>query len=215
MQQDKPAASQAVEARVPLSQAKAVVQELDLGEKWTSLLSKDVPGEITRYVIEQARDGRSIDKIRESLGMRSGNDPRWKKIMAAVRAGKRVDATAVFVKWMERNERLGDRVEQMVNDILNEGRPLSKLTLEGLSMISRLQLDTIKMGKELGIFVDGSEKNQGGQGVTIVVQTNIPSPAKEVIIAHQKERESKAKQLLEQYRNPTQPDAPLPGEGNS
>lgn len=193
---------------VAVGVVRELVRGLDLGEKWTGMLAKDVPSQLTNYVVEQARLGKSIDSIRESMGMTSGTDLRWKKIMAAVRQGRKIDATGVFVKWMERNERLGDQVEKMVNEMVNEQKPMSKMMLEGLRMISSLQLDTIKMGKELGIFTDGLEKGQAGQGVTIVVQTNVPMPSKEVIIEHQNAETEKQKALLEQYRNADEIKAP-------
>lgn len=171
-------------------------------ERWSALLSKDVPPEITTYVVEQVSSGRPLDAVRRSLGILSVTDSRWRKIMTAIRAAKRIDATGLFVKWLERNERLGDKINKEVEAVMNNEKPFSKMLFQAISTLSQLQVNTVKLGKELGVFAEAQEKGGGGQGVTIVVSTNVPSPDEKTIIVHQNEQLKKNQALLDQFKKP-------------
>lgn len=161
------------------------------------MLSKDVPSEVTTFVVEAVKRGNELDQIRFALGFKSGNDLRWKKIMTAIRSSRRIDATGIFLKWMERNESWGDRLNEKLNAMIEGEQPINKTLLSALTSISQLQLATVKLGKELGVFAEPKESGGGGQGVTIVVQTNVPSPDPKVIEIHNQERMKKAQELLD------------------
>jgi hypothetical protein len=177
--------------------ARQEIALLDEKQAWTSLQSKDVPVAITGFVVEALKKD-TLDTVRRKLGMPSPTDPRWRKIMTAIRTGQRIDATGIFLQWMTRNEKWADAISAKMDEMIAEDRPFSKMILEGVKAISQLQMDTVKMGKELGVFVDpADQKSAGGQGVTIVVQTNIPSPPKDVIAQHQAMQREKAAVILE------------------
>jgi hypothetical protein len=185
---------------VTFKSAKEIFDVLTVQGKWQQIVSKDVPHEILNFVSTRIKAGKNIDQIREALGMRSPTDVRWRKIMNALRTSKRVDASAIFVKWLERNEEIGDRLNYELNAAIKEKKPLTaKAMVETIRTLSQLQLNTVKLGKELGIFVDPAEKVGQGQ-VTIVVNTNVPSPDEKTIIVHQEERMKKNQELLEMHR---------------
>lgn len=175
------------------------VTELDEGGRWADLQSKDLPMEITNYVAEALTE-RSVDEVRRSLGMKNPTDPRWKKIMTALRTGARVDSVGLFLQWMNRTNRMGEKLEKICTEILDGHRPMSNALFSGLNTLSAMQSNVVKMGKELGVFTDGTGGNQGGQGVTIVVQTNVPHPSREAIVVHQEGLKERGQQLLEKHR---------------
>jgi hypothetical protein len=184
---------------VSLDKARREVAILDERGAWVDLQSKDVPPAIVCWVGDRLKT-ETVDFVRQELGMRSPSDIRWRKIMTALRTGSRVDAAAIFYKWMDRNERLGSKVTEIVEEIFQSGRPMSKLAMEALNTLANLQLTTVKIGKELGVFVDPSDRGGQQGGVTIVVTTNVPSPTKEAIVVHQEESRRKAQDLLEKHR---------------
>lgn len=187
-------------ARALLPSARAWVEKLTAEGAWEKILSKDVPGEVTAFVLEASKEGRSIDQIRNALGIKTSTDARWRKIMTAIRSGKRVDAVAVFHKWMERNERVGDKLSLLLDEMLENEKPVNKFLLMALSTLSTLQRNTVSIGKDLGVFVDPQEKSSGGQGTTIIVQTNVPSPDPKVIEIHNEKRIQQSKEMIEAHR---------------
>ncbi len=182
--------------------AQDAVQDLDDKNAWTDLASKDLPVVITAYVTEALKTA-SIDDVRQTLGMKSPSDPRWRKIMTAIRTGQRIDAAAIFMQWMDRNQRLAIKLDALLNEVLSGQRPFSKMTFEAINALNNLQANTVKMGKDLGVFTDPSDQKNAGQGVTIVVQTLVPSPSKDVIVEHQKKRLEEAQKAIEQNRPKT------------
>lgn len=181
-----------------LPQVREILAAIDAKEgAWANMLSKDVPAEITTFVVEAVKRGNELDQVRFALGFKSSNDNRWKKIMTAIRSSRRIDATGIFLKWMERNESWGDKLNEKLNAMIEGEAPINKTLLSALTSISQLQLATVKLGKELGVFAEPKESGGGGQGVTIVVQTNVPSPDPKVIEIHNQERMKKAQELLE------------------
>lgn len=195
--------SNALQARKPeLELALAKIAEIDRADKWAEIQSKDLPGELLLYVAESLSE-RPLDTIRKDLGIASVNDIRWRKIMTAIKGGIRIDATGIFLKWLRRNEQLSDKVGKIADRMLNDNIPFSKMLLQGLDSMANLQLSTIKMGKELGVFMDASQQQQnqggGGQQVTIVVQTNVPLPDKATIEVHQEKQRVTNAKLLKDY----------------
>jgi D-ribose pyranose/furanose isomerase RbsD len=176
------------------------VAVLDEKQAWAELSLKDLPETIVSYVKAELTAGLTVDEVRAKLGMRSGTDVRFRKIMASLRTQHRIDAVGLFSQWFDRNQRLAQKLDQRLDQILEGKVPFNKMTFEAISSLASLQTMTIRMGKELGVFTDPTDHKQGGQGVTIVVQTMVPSPSREAIVIHQKEQEEKALKLVELHR---------------
>lgn len=178
------------------------VARLDQAGSWQDMLSKDVPEEITSWVKNALEHG-TVDQVRGALGMRGQSDIRWRKIMTAIRGGTRIDSVAIFDRWLARNQRLADRIHEVVAKQLAEDVPFSKMAFEALRTLSSLQESTVRMGKELGVFADPKDAQSGGSGsqpVTIVVNTMVPRPSREVIVEHQRAETEKAKKLVDDHR---------------
>lgn len=179
----------------------ALVKQLDEGGAWAELQSRDVPVVILDYVASRLSTD-DLLKIRKDLGILSGNDVRWKKIMQAMKSSTRTDSTAIFLKMMARNEEIASDLHEMTKDMLANARPLSKLVFSAAQTMASLQRDIVSMGRDLGVFQDQSQGQGGGGGVTIVVQSNIPHPSKETITIHQDNARKKNADMLERYRPP-------------
>lgn len=186
-------------------EAQKKVMALDQAVAWDDLQSKDIPPEILVYVSRAlVVDGMST--VRKELGMSSPSDKRWKKIMTAIRNGIRVDGTGIFLTWLRRNEAMAESLNTRLIEMLQLKQPFSRMTCEAINTMANLQSMTIKMGKDLGIFMDAKDQAaaQGaagsGQGVTIVVQTNVPLPSKAEIQVHQEKQRAKNDELIAQYR---------------
>lgn len=172
--------------------------KLDESGTWVDLQAKDIPIGIVNWVQSQLLET-PIDQVRKQLGILGPNDPRWKKITQAMKTGVRVDSTALFVKWMGRHEAVADHLYQISKEMLENHRPNAHKIFGAVSLMSNLQAQTVKLGKELGVFADPGQQ-QGGGGVTIVVQTNIPHPSKEEIVVHQDASREKNATLLAKYK---------------
>lgn len=181
------------------------ILKLDQKEAWPDLLSKDVPEPITSWV-RSAIEKHPPDEVREALGMRAPGDPRWKKIMTAIRGGTRVDAVAIFHSWLARNQDLGNRISEFLRRQLEQQQPFSKQASDAMRLLLDLQKNTVSVGKELGVFTDSRDQGGQGGGTTIIVQTHVPSPSREVIIEHQKAEQEKSRRLIEQHRIPSPED---------
>lgn len=172
---------------------------LDDSQAWADMQSKDVPVGIVSWVQSQLVEN-GIDKVRRDLGITSANDVRWKKIMMAIKTGTRIDATALFTKWMGRHELIAEHLYQISKEMLENNRPHAFKIFGAVSMMSRLQGETVKMGKELGVFSDPNQQQAGQGGVTIVIQSNIPHPSKSEIEVHQESQKTKNATLLAKYK---------------
>ena len=178
------------------------IAELDVAGLWDEVLAKDLPGDLVTYVAERLSEV-PLDTIRRELGIRSSTDVRWRKLMTAIKGGIRIDGTGIFLKWLRRTEMLADKVGHLVDRQLAGEVGLTKMTLMSLDTMSNMQMNTIKMGKELGVFMDATQaamtQGQGNQQVTIVVQTNVPTPDLKTIVVHQEEQKRKNDKLLAAY----------------
>lgn len=183
-----------------LKEARELMVRLDEANAWVDLQAKDIPVGIVSWVGSQLVEN-GIEKVRKDLGIHSANDPRWKKIMQAMKSGVRVDSTALFMKWMGRHEKVAEHLYQISKEMLENNRPNASKIFGAVSLMSALQERTVKMGKELGVFADPSQgQGQGGGGVTIVIQSNIPHPSKEEIVVHQAEQKTRNADLLAKYK---------------
>jgi hypothetical protein len=183
-----------------LQEARAAIEKLDLSDKWSELATKDLPVSITSYV-SSALKSMPYDEVKERLGMRATTDLRWRKIMMAIRSGFKVDSAAIFAGYFERSNRFLSSLDRHLEEVASGNRPYTKQTYEGIRLAMEIPQSVVRLGKDLGVFTDGSDQRQGGnQGVTIIVNTNVPIPSKEIIIQHQQDRERLAKELLDKHR---------------
>ena len=181
---------------------------------WDSIQARDVDPQILEFVIEQFELGTEPRGIRRILGINASTDKSWKKILAGVRQGIRVDSTGMFLRLHTQNELIGGKMQKLIEHELTsmqeraEGkdselppyRGFSKEITMAVDALNRLRQGTVKLGKELGVFEQPGEKGQGGGGVTIVIKNHIPFPSAQEITAHQEKNAAKNKELLEQAK---------------
>jgi len=185
------------------AEAVSAVMALDEKSLWDDLQSKDIPPAILVYVSRAlVTDG--MASVRKTLGMESASDKRWKKIMTAIKNGIRVDGTGIFLTWLARNEKMAQSLNERLQEMLDFKQPFSKMTCEAINTMAKLQETTIKMGKDLGIFMDAKDQaatqGSGQAPVTIVVQTHAALPTREEIEIHQKTKREKNDALIAQFR---------------
>lgn len=173
-------------------EAMACIISMNEAKEWDTLKAADVPGEITNYVIACVNKGHPTHKIRKTLGFGSATDKRWVKILASLRQGLRVNSTALMSRWITRNESLAERLFKLLDDLLarmesNPGEIDWKDEAKSVSMmldtLGKMQMNTVKLGKDLGVFVDPTSEGGSGQ-ITIVVQSGVPTPSDDAIEAH-------------------------------
>lgn len=184
-------------------EAQKAVMALDLGAKWDDLQSKDIPPEILVYV-SRALVVEGMATVRKNLGMESAADKRWKKIMTAIKNGIRVDGTGIFLTWLKRNETMAEKLNTRLEEQLEQKQPFSKMVCEAINTMANLQALTIKMGKDLGIFMDAKDQaaaqGSGQTPVTIQVFTHAALPSREEIEIHQKKQNEKNEAIIAQFR---------------
>ncbi len=177
--------------------AKKIMIRYPEDDFWEKVKSSKVPPEITQFVIDELEKGRRIRSVMLSLGIQTATEIKWRKILASVRQGTRIDSTALFTTWVARNEKLAtklfDALDRLADRDMDKGIYGDKddQTMKNITMMvetmSRLQLATVKMGKELGVFVDPTQQAQGGQ-IVINVHTNVPMPTEKEIQNHQEKQ---------------------------
>lgn len=194
------------------SELQGIIKKHDDQALWDAIQAKDVPAEITEYVMERLEKHVDSKQIRKDLGIPRATDKAWRKIMASIRQGFRVDATTYGMQILNRNERLSAKIRELVDKAMNEGiesldkngnikmlQGLQKEILMATDALNRLDQGTVKVMKELGIIQDaGAEKSAGG--VTIVVNSNIPLATPEEVRAKQELARQKNEEALEKAR---------------
>lgn len=190
-----------LKALIESNRARALerIQELDEKNAWVDLSSKEVPLPILDYV-KKSLETDSIDDVRRDLGMTHPGDLRWKKIASAMRTGHKIDAVPFFEQIFQRNQQMIALMHSRLMDQLEGKVPFNSQGMDALNVMNNMQKNTVSIGKELGIFTDPADHRGGNGGVTIVVQTMVPSPSKERIIEAQKAEIEKSKDLLELHR---------------
>jgi hypothetical protein len=210
--------------------AQSLVKVNDQEQRWEGMLTKEVPQEIIQHVLEELAAGKTPYEVRMDLGISKPTAASWKKIMAAVRAGTRIDSVGYFRTWLRRNETLAQKLYEKLEKTIDEADGVGEefeTVYEGkkksiiatgkigkdfgmlVDALNRLQQGTVKMGRELGIFSDPNQaQGGGGGGVTIVVNTNVPTPTPEQV------EEMRAKRRAEielrkgkDYGPPSKPEA--------
>lgn len=176
-----------------------IVTRMDKENLWDVIQAKDVPPEIVAHVADQLEQGLRPDFIRRNMGIARSTDKSWKKIMAAMRGGLRIDGTAFLQQQAYRFEAISIKMHSQIMDAFKDGvaqldadgnvvmlKGPSKELAQTIDAYSRLQQGFVKLGKDLGAFVEGAgEGGKGGGGVTIVVKNHVPFPAETEIKAHQ------------------------------
>lgn len=173
-----------------------IVNKLSEEGAWDSMRAKDVPDEIINYVLTQIEMGYDPREVRKSLGIKSQTSKEWQKIASAIKMGYRVNTSAYFHRLLGRNEKISEKLYRILNEVLDDdvAELKKKTTKKGETFLSlfvgevtpmidamnRLQLSTVKLGRDLGVFTNPDAQQGGGGGTTIVVKSNIliPSPEK-------------------------------------
>lgn len=190
----------------------ALVKRNDEEMLWDRLNARDVQPEIIEYVMQYMEKGFSFRQSMASLGIRHTTDPRWKKIMSAIKQGIRIDTTGMFVRWFTQNENIANKLQHQIEKVLDhiitdengnakpESINIAMMKLNqnvslAVDSLNRLRQGTVKLGKDLGIFLDPSAGG-GGNGPQIIVQNNIALPNRKTLKEHQDVQIQKTKILI-------------------
>jgi hypothetical protein len=177
-------------------------------KEWNGVKASDVPVAITGYVLERIKEKASLAQIRKELGIKDAHGRIWRKILANMGQNFRVDAPAMFARWLMQQESLSDKMQDLVEDLLDKANDadaskkyihLTKELTMGIDALNRLRQGTVKLGKELGVFADPSER-AGGQGVTIVVQNSVKLPNQKDIDAKAVYQQEESARMIEESR---------------
>jgi hypothetical protein len=182
----------------------AMVKRHDDEALWDAIQARDIPTEISDYVVEQLKNGFDYHQIRRQIGIRSATDKSWKKIMAGIRQGFRVDGTAFLVHKATEMESISKKLKEQIIHAFEHGievldkngetkmikGPSKELSM-AVDAYNRLQQGFVKLGKDLGAFIDNDGGKGGSGGVTIVVKTSVPMPSQTEIDAHQRSMSSR------------------------
>jgi hypothetical protein len=206
---------QRAELKIRQTAARMLIEENTERKLWDTLQAKDIDPRIVEQVADMLATSADTRYIRRELGLQ--NDRAWRKVLAAVRGGIRVNGTALMARWLTQNEKIAGlmqslierELEQMQNgtDTVDaEGRPVkkyagfSKEITMAVDAINRLRQGTVKLGKELGVYEQPGEAGKGGGGVTIVVQSGVPFPTAEAIAKSQAESREQNRELVEKSK---------------
>jgi hypothetical protein len=203
-------------------QAHAIVKRYNNEALWDSIQARDIPPEVLEYVIEAIKNGFELSQVRRQLGIISTVDKAWKKILAGIRQGVRIDSTGMYLRWHWQNENLARKMQDLLELELENMQKAARGELEkpdgtkvaysgftkeltmAVDALNRLRQGTVKLGKELGVFEQPGQSGGGGSGgVTIIVKSNVPMPSMEQIKEHQAAQQKKNKELLEKAKTIT------------
>lgn len=194
----------------------SLIKKMDETAIWDTIQSRDVPAELIDYVCDQLKKGKNFGQIRKKMGILRSNDKSWQKIMAALKRGTRIDGTAFLVQKSYELQAMSDKLKDQIMEAFDKGTPVVTKNSDGSSQIeyvhgpskelsatidayNRLQQGYVKLGRDLGAFVDETG-GKGGGGVTIVVQNQIPMPDQKVIDARHEDQRKKNEALVEQSK---------------
>ena len=179
---------------------RAIVKRMDDGAVWDAIEAKDIPHELSEHVINQIEAGCEPAMVRRQLGIKRPNDKRWKKIVASIRQGIKVDVYSMYSRWVKQNEDLSNKMSKLLEETLEKavgigpeaikdgdnqvfsGR-VGKEFAQMVDAMNKLRQGTVRTGKDLGLF-DDSSGGGNAAGVTIVVKSNVPTPSQKDIDAH-------------------------------
>jgi hypothetical protein len=191
----------------------ALIRRYDQEAVWDNIQSKDVPAEILDFVSEQLSSGFDFAQVRRQIGIPRSNDKSWKKIMSALRGGFRIDGSALLIQKAYEHETISKKLKAAIDDAFSEGTPMmdsdgNVVKVKGLTKELAAAIDTwgrhqqnlVKMGKDLGAFIDGPDGKQGGSGpaggVTIQIMSNVQLPSHSQVEVHQAEQRKKNAEIL-------------------
>ena len=211
--------------------AALVVKKNDELAHWDAMQARDVPAILTEFVHDRIKAGDTLAAIRTALGIQRATDRSWKKILASLKQGYRVDSTALFSMMMARNEGISKKLHEMIGEAMEHGMDvltakgnivkIKSLTREitgAIDSLNRLQQGTVKVGQDLGVFETAAEKSTGsggGAGVTIVIKSNVPRPSQAEADAHRAKQREKTNKLIESARVIETTARPVSDGGNA
>lgn len=204
---------------------KAIVRQFDEQAIWDNIKSKDIPPALLDFVREKIEEGFELAQIRRQLGIPRANDKAWTKILAALKSGFRIDGTGFLIKKAAEFTKVSNLLKDQIETAFKDGVPMLIKHQDGTSEIqnvhgptkelsmaidawNRLQQGFVKLGKDMGAFVEG--ENRGGGGVTIVVQSNVQIPDQKVIDADRAQKLEKTKQQVEEAQILSESKAGVP-----
>ncbi len=182
---------------------------LDKDAAWDHVMAKDLPEELTSYVVEQLQAGVEPRVICKALGIKSVGSQQWKKIAAWLRQGMRASAEAYLTQQTTDFYRVLKKAREVLEDAFENGVPIvtqdtvgresvtSVIRVKGatkelanfLAMYSSAVQTPVNLWKSFGMI--GEKENGGQKGVTIVVNNSIPMPTVAEIKSHQEEMQKK------------------------
>lgn len=186
-----------------LELARQVITRLDETQTWDQIKSRDVDPAVMDYVKKELTHGVPPHTVAKALGFKHGvNDRRWSKIQAGIRLGFRVDAEAYLYLQSKRFFTTIEKARQVLEDAFENGVPVivtsvvrgSTITevirvkgaTKELASFIKTYSEAIKMPVDLWKAYGAiGDKKEGNQGVTIVVQNNIPMPTEKEILDNQ------------------------------
>lgn len=208
---------------------RSLVKQFDEQALWDAVKSKDIPAAMLDFVRDKLEEGWELPQIRRQMGIPRSNDKSWTKILAALKAGFRVDGTAFLVKKAAEFNKLSNKLKDQIEDAFKDGVPMLVKFADGTSKIervhgptkelsmaidtwNRLQQGFVKMGQDLGAFV--VQEGKGGGGTTIVVQNNIGLPDQKAIDVDRERKLEKAKQQTQEALIVHESKAGVPRQGS-
>lgn len=200
--------------------ARSIVHEFTHTSAWDQMQAKDVPAEILNFVAQRQEEGIDLPEIRRELGIARSTDRSWRKINAAIMQGQRIDRPMLLQHIAYKWAKMSKKVEKLIDDAILNGVQVPTadgvVTVKGASKELAGIIDTwlrgqatfVKIGKDLGAFVDTEGKGGGNAGVTIVVQNNVRLASREKIEEHRAQEKERNDILIAQSM--TLPDSGKP-----
>lgn len=201
-------------------EVRALVRRYDQELVWDEIQARDVPAEMIDYVTEALERGDSYDMVRRQLGIPRRTDKAWKKIMAALKQGFRIDGQALLQQIAYEYRSMSQKIRDQIDDAFENG--VEVLDKDGcrhrlmgpqpqlagmIDTYNRLNQGFIKNAKDLGAYVEQEGKGKDS-GVTIVIQSAVQLPTIKDVKAEQERQREKNQALLAQGRTLDKVDAP-------
>lgn len=166
---------------------------------WDTIKARDVDPAILEHIQFELEHGKDLSQIRRELKLGSASSKAWQKVMAGIKAGWRVDSSGLFVRMLGRQEKLAGKLFKLIDKGLEvdledlQGEDVkgikvldtyAKSITPMIDALNRLHQGTVKIGKDLGVFVDAGDGKTSGSGTQIIIQNNVPIPTPQTIVAN-------------------------------
>lgn len=193
-------------------EVRAIVYKLTEDSAWDHIQARDLDPKIIDFVAQRLSDGALPGDITKELGLSlqgGKNSRQWKKIAAYFRQGFRADAEAYLFQQTHKYYKMIEKAREVLEDAFENGVPIVVTNPEAppeilyvkgatkelgsfLESYSKAIMLPPKLWKEFGAIGEKPGVVPGNQGLTIVVENNIPMPSVDQIKAHQAEMRARA-----------------------